>query len=241
MPQGGTLTFATTSKMLDETACQSIGISLKSGCYLEIAVSDTGIGMTKDVMEHIFEPFFTTKEIGKGTGLGLAAVYGAVKNHGGEIIVLSQTGLGSVFKIYLPLVAGESSELMLEDEAVFGSGGILLVDDEEMLLSISRDLLEGLGYTVYSAENGEHALEVFAAHRRDISLVILDMIMPMMGGTETFFRLREQASDLKILFCSGFSREGTGYESVGLGAGGFIQKPYSRYELSRAVAEALAS
>jgi PAS domain S-box-containing protein len=241
MPQGGTLNFATASRILDEASFRAMGISLEPGRYLEIAVSDTGVGMTKEVIEHIFEPFFTTKEVGKGTGLGLAAVYGTVKNHNGEISVESRPGIGSVFKIFLPLVAGEADKQSPKGEIVSGSGGILLVDDEDMVRSVGCDLLEGLGYTVYPAENGEHALEVFAAHRSNISLVILDMIMPKMGGSAAFQRLREQAPELKILFCSGFSREGTGNELMELGASGFIQKPYSRSELSRAVAEVLAS
>jgi CheY-like chemotaxis protein len=225
--------------MLDEAACRLMGIALAPGRYLEISVSDTGVGMTKSVMEHIFEPFFTTKAVGKGTGLGLATVYGAVKNHGGEINVQSQPGLGSVFKIFLPLSVDESGSQTPEDEAVTGSGGILLVDDEEMLREVGRELLEDLGYTVYLAEDGEHALDVFAAHRSEISLVILDMIMPKMGGFKVFQRLREQNPELKVLFCSGFSREETGDELVGLDASSFIQKPYNRTELSRAVAEAL--
>src|SRR5512133_1139369 len=239
MPNGGMLTYSTAVRMLDESACRSTGISLAPGRYLEIAVTDTGVGMTPAVMEHIFEPFFTTKGVGEGTGLGLAAVYGAVKCHGGDIIVKSQPGLGSIFKIFLPLVVDESSTQTSVDEVVSGSGGILLVDDEDMLRSVGRDLLEDLGYTVYLAENGEHALEVFAAHRNDISLVILDMIMPKMGGSEAFQLLRRQDPELKVLFCSGFSREGTGDELAGLGGSGFIQKPYSRSELSRAVASAL--
>jgi CheY-like chemotaxis protein len=240
MPQGGTLIYATTEKMIDEVSCRSMGISLDSGRYLEIAVSDTGVGMTKEVIEHIFEPFFTTKSVGKGTGLGLAAVYGTIKSHGGELTVQSQPGLGSIFKIFLPLVSDESSKQTLNNEVVFGSGGILLVDDEEMLRSVGRDLLEGLGYTVYLAENGVHALEMFSAHRSDISLVILDMIMPKMGGSETFLLLREQDPELNVLFCSGFSNEETGVELAGLGGSGFIRKPYNRYELSRSVAEILS-
>lgn len=239
MPQGGTLTYTTSLKMLDETACRLEGISLVPGRYLEISVTDTGVGMTKSVMQHIFEPFFTTKAVGKGTGLGLASVYGAVKNHGGEITVQSQPDHGSVFRMFLPLAGDDSDRQMFEDEAVTGSGGILLVDDEEMLRSVGRELLEGLGYTVFLAEDGEHALDVFAAHQSDISLVILDMIMPKMGGYKVFQRLREQNPEQKVLFCSGFSREGTGDELVGLDASGFIQKPYNRNELSRAVAEAL--
>jgi len=239
MPHGGTLRFATTEREMDEAACRSVGLSLPFGRYLEIAVSDTGSGMTKEVMEHIFEPFFTTKGVGKGTGLGLAAVYGAIKNHRGEICVNSQPGHGSVFKIYLPLVADDSNKQTIRNEVISGSGGILLVDDEEMLRSLGRELLEELGYTVYLAENGEQALEVFAAQRNEISLVILDMVMPKMGGKEAFMHLREQAPGLKVLFCSGYSCDGTGDELVELGASGFIQKPYNRGGLSRAVAAAL--
>jgi len=239
MPRGGTLTFATTIKILDEGSFRSMGISRATGRYLEIAVSDTGVGMTNDVMEHIFEPFFTTKDIGKGTGLGLASVYGAVKNHGGEISVQSQPGIGSVFRIFLPLVSNDPDRHTIPDEAVGGSGGILLVDDEEMLRSVGRDLLEDLGYTVFLAKNGEQALEVYADHRQEIALVILDMIMPKMGGKEAFLRLRKQSPELKVLFCSGFSREGTGDELAGLGADGFIQKPYNRNDLSRKVSDVM--
>jgi PAS domain S-box-containing protein len=239
MPKGGTLTFATAAIMLDEAACRSMGIVLTPGRYLEIAVFDTGEGMSKQVMEHIFEPFFTTKAIGKGTGLGLAAVYGAVRGHGGEMYVKSEPGVGSAFKMYIPLLEAGEVSLVCDHEAVTGSGGILLVDDEEILRAVGRDLLEDLGYTVYLAEDGEQALALFAARRNDIALVILDMIMPKMGGKEAFLRLRAEAPDLKILFCSGFSREGTSDELAGLGASGFIQKPYNRSELSRAVAEVL--
>ena len=239
MPQGGALTYATAVRIMDEYACRSSGVALTPGRYLEITVSDTGIGMTKEVVEHIFEPFFTTKESGKGTGLGLATAYGTVRSHHGDLHVQSQPGVGSVFRIYLPMMEEVMATAVRYGDAVVGDGGILLVDDEEFLREVGRDLLEDLGYTVYLAENGEHALEVFAVHRNEISLVIMDMIMPKMGGEEAFMRLREQAPELKVLICSGFSRDGTGDELVDLGANGFIQKPYNRSELSRAVAEAL--
>ncbi len=241
MPEGGTMTYATAEKQLDEIACRAANLSLEAGRYLEITVSDTGIGMTNSVIEHIFEPFFTTKETGKGTGLGLAAVYGTIKSHGGDISVLSKPGLGSVFRIYLPLVSAENGNKEQHDDYVTGNGGILIVDDEEMLREVGSDLLQDLGYTVYLAEDGEQALAIFAANRSAISLVILDVIMPKMGGKDAFLHLREQAPDLKVLFCSGFSPEGTGAELLQLGAVGFIQKPYTRSELSRAVAEALRS
>src|SRR6185369_9779076 len=119
-----------------------------------------------------------------------------------------------------------SSDLVFDGEVVAGKGGVLLVDDEEILREVGRDLLENLGYTVYLAENGAEALDVFARYRHDISLVMLDMIMPKMGGKEAFLRLREQAPELKVLFCSGFSNEGTGDELLSLGASGFIRKPF---------------
>ncbi len=238
MPQGGTLTYSTDKIILDDSVCHSLGITLAAGRYLEITVSDTGVGMTKAVMEHIFEPFFTTKAVGKGTGLGLAAVYGVVQSHQGKLTVQSVPGVGSVFKIFLPLVE-EAVPTLCDKGIITGNGGILLVDDEEILRDVGRGLLEDLGYTVYLAEDGEEALEVFALHRNDILLVILDVIMPKLGGKEAFFLLREQLPDLKVLFCSGFSREGTGDELKKIGANGFIQKPYNRSELSRAVAEVL--
>lgn len=239
MPQGGTLTYATDRKTLDDTSCRVLGLSLKPGQYLEISVSDTGVGMTKEVKEHIFEPFFTTKVVGKGTGLGLAAVYGTVLCHHGEIAVQSEPDIGSIFKIYLPLAEEYNSPVVGECEVVAGKGGILLVDDEEILREVGRDLLEELGYTVFLAEDGFRALEVYFAHRREISLVILDMIMPKMGGRETFLQMRELEPDVNVLFCSGFNSEGTGDELLKLGARGFVQKPYNRYVLSRAVAEAM--
>lgn len=239
MPHGGQLKYTTSVKMLDEVSCRSMGLSLTPGRYVEIAVSDSGLGMTKDVMDHIFEPFFTTKAVGKGTGLGLAAVYGTVQSHNGGLYVQSEPGVGTVFKIYLPMIHDEAGTIPSNMEAVVGSGGILLVDDEDILRNVGRELLEHLGYTVYLAENGADALDVFAAHRDEISLVILDMIMPKMGGKEAFIQLREQFPGVKVLFCSGFSSEGTSDELVNLGACGFIQKPYNRSELSRAVAKAL--
>jgi signal transduction histidine kinase/CheY-like chemotaxis protein len=239
MPNGGTLTYSTAIRDLDSAACRTLGTSLAPGRYLEIAVSDTGVGMAKELMGHIFEPFFTTKAIGKGTGLGLAAVYGTIQSHRGDLHVQSEPGIGSIFKIYLPLIEECSVHQVCSLEAISGSGGILLVDDEEILRNIGRDLLENLGYTVHLAENGEHALEVFAEYHGEISLVMLDMMMPVMGGKEAFLRLREHSPKLKILFCSGFSHDGTGDELVKLGASGFIQKPYNRSELSRAVAEVM--
>lgn len=239
MPQGGRLTYATARKTLDDASCRALGLALDPGHYLEISVSDTGVGMAPEVREHIFEPFFTTKGVGKGTGLGLAAVYGTVLCHHGGISVQSEPGVGSIFRMYLPLAEDDTLLEVCDSEAVLGKGGILLVDDEEILRDVGRDLLEELGYTVFLAEDGVRAMEVFFAHRNEISLVILDRIMPNMGGKETFLQLRELDPDINVLFCSGFNSEGTGDELLRLGARGFVQKPYNRYVLSRAVAEAM--
>jgi len=239
MPRGGTLTIATSVIMRHGSGSPQSGSTLAAGTYLQITVSDTGVGMTPQVMEHIFEPFFSTKETGKGTGLGLAAVYGTVRNLDGKITVQSEPGLGSNFTLYLPLAAEAVDFQVAPVEAVTGSGGILLVDDEEILREVGRDMLEDLGYTVFLAQNGVEALEVYEEHRDKIALVMLDMIMPKMGGKETCQRLHQKNPGIKILFCSGFHREGTEAELRELGAMGFIHKPYSRSELSRAVADSL--
>ena len=239
MPNGGTLTFSVMIKMIDDITCRTMNLVLPPGRYVEISVSDTGVGMGKELIEHIFEPFFTTKAIGKGTGLGLAAAYGTVRNHQGQLYVQSEPGVGSTFKMYLPAIEADIGTIASRSETVAGSGGILLVEDEKILRDVGRELLENLGYTVYLAENGEDALTVFAAHRNDISLVIMDVIMPKMGGKEAFLHLREQAPELKVLFCSGFSSAGSSDELEKIGAVGFIHKPYSRSGLSRAVAEAI--
>lgn len=239
MPQGGYIQFSTANVELDSAFCGSSPFSITPGQYIEISVSDSGKGMTKEIIQHAFEPFFTTKEIGKGTGLGLAAVYGTITDHHGSISVFSEPGIGTVFKLYLPLSVVEKPETTATNEYINGSGGILLVDDEKLLRDVGHDLLEGLGYTVYLAEDGERALEVYAAEKENISLVILDMLMPRMGGKETLVRLMKSYPDVRVLISSGFHQEGTVDELMALGAKGFLLKPYLLQELGKAVAEAI--
>jgi PAS domain S-box-containing protein len=241
MPGGGIITFTTANVDLDAGYCTSSVFSIDPGPYIEISVSDSGVGMSKDVVKRIFEPFFTTKDLGKGTGLGLAAVYGTVTDHHGCIGVFSEPGIGTVFKLYLPLSGEIKADIEQPQETVQGSGGILLVDDEEIIREVGQSLLEGLGYKVYLAEDGEQALEVYSKLRKQISLVILDMLMPKMGGKETLVRLRAKYPDIKILISSGFHQEGTADELEKLGAIGFLQKPYMRQELSKAVTDAIAA
>jgi two-component system, cell cycle sensor histidine kinase and response regulator CckA len=240
MPGGGTVTFATADLELDEEFCAVHAHQVAPGPFLEISVSDTGIGIAGKDLEHIFEPFFTTKAVGEGTGLGLAMAYGTVKSHNGLIDAFSEPGRGTTFKIYLPLAEGAVVALAETKDPVQGAGGILLVDDEPLLRELGRDLLAGLGYRVYLAENGAQALEVYAREKDDIVLVILDMIMPVLGGKETLQRLVTHYPEIIVLITSGFHHEENQDVLRELGAKGFLQKPYRGKDLARAVSEALA-
>jgi PAS domain S-box-containing protein len=236
MPLGGTLSFATTTVSLDANIELTHPFEITPGQFLELTLSDTGTGMTKGVIEHIFEPFYTTKSHGKGTGLGLSTVYGTIKNHHGAINIYSEPGMGTAFKVYLPTCC-EDPHTADAFESVSGSGGILVVDDEAILRSVAQDLLEDLGYTVYVAEGGNQALEIYARKSGQIQLVLLDMIMPGLSGKETLLRLQELNPEVKVLFCSGFHHEGTNDELIQLGAQGFIRKPYLPTAMSKAIAE----
>jgi PAS domain S-box-containing protein len=238
MPRGGTLAVSTRNVMMDENTGCSLNLPL--GRYVKFSIVDTGIGMDKGTQERIFEPFFSTKKMGRGTGLGLASVYGIIKNHGGAIEVESQLGEGTRFSIYLP--ASETQVRQSEDsppEMVKGSGTILLVDDEEMIIQVGGEILERIGYRVLSANSGEKAVELFKSFTEPIDLVILDMIMPEMSGAEVFYRLREIDPHAKVLLSSGYSMEEQARELLKKGCMGFIQKPYSMSDLARKVKGAI--
>jgi signal transduction histidine kinase/ActR/RegA family two-component response regulator len=216
--------------------------AIDSGKYVRITVSDSGIGMDKKTQERIFEPFFTTKAFGGGTGLGLASAYGIIKNHNGIINVYSEKGHGSTFKIYLP---ASDKQVIVEkfkrEEARGGSETILLVDDEEMVADIGKDLLEKLGYTVFVAAGGAEAIKLFQRHRDQIDLVILDMIMPDMSGGETFSRLRAIKPNAKILLSSGYSLDRRASAIMKQGCNGFIQKPFNLKKISHKIRQILDS
>jgi len=239
MPDGGVITFTTANIELDSRYCRTSTFTIAPGSYIEIAVSDNGTGMTEDIIKHVFEPFFTTKGVGKGTGLGLATVYGTVTDHHGSISIFSEPGTGTVFKIYLPLTSAKQTGTSCAEELICGTEGILLVDDEEILREVGKSLLESMGYRVYLAEDGQQALETYALEKANISLVILDLLMPRMGGKEALQRLMERHPDVNVLILSGFSQEGTVHDLNKLGAKGFLRKPYLCQELSKAVAEAI--
>jgi CheY-like chemotaxis protein len=239
MPEGGVITFATNNVELDSGDCELHVLPVDPGQFLEISVSDNGMGMSEDVVERIFEPFFTTKGVGKGTGLGLAAVYSTVREHHGSINVSSECGAGTIFRLYLPLSDGKKNVNTFSAEVTQGDGGILLVDDEALIRDMGRELLQNAGYRVFLAEDGEQALEVYAREKEKISLVILDMVMPRMGGKETLECLLESYPDVRVLIASGYHQESTVETLIDLGAKDFIQKPYSKFGLCKAVADTI--
>lgn len=240
MPNGGTLEFTLSNLFLDSEYCLNSGFDLAHGNYIEIAIRDTGVGISPDVLQRIFEPFFTTKEEGKGTGLGLAAVYGMVQEHHGAITVYSEPGNGTVFHIYLPLSEQVESHESVEDHSIpRGSGTILLIDDEELIRVAARAILTSLGYHVILAENGTEGVKTFKDIVDDVDLIILDMIMPVMGGREAFSKLRQIREDIPIIISSGFAKEEDMLELNTENPSGFLRKPFRKAELSQAVYDAL--
>jgi len=241
MPEGGKLIIETKNASLDEEYCR-IHLGAKPGDYVLASISDTGHGMDKETVEHIFEPFYTTKETGKGTGLGLAMVYGLVKNHGGYITCYSEPGEGTIFKIYLPIIEKEVEEGPEDMEKAMPRGGsetILLVDDEAFLRDLGEQMLAKFGYTVFAAHDGESALELYRQKKEDFSLVILDLIMPGMGGRRCLEELLKINSQAKIVIASGYSVNGPTREALEAGARGFISKPYDVRKMLKVVREVL--
>jgi CheY-like chemotaxis protein len=238
MPAGGTIYIETANATLDETF--SISYAIKPGRYARISVTDTGIGMDEKTKSRIFEPFFTTKEMGRGTGLGLASAYGIVKNHQGIIDVISEKGGGSTFIIYLP-ASGKlaSKEQKTTGEIVRGKETILVVDDEETVLRVSSELLTILGYKVIPAQSGKEALDIYGKHRSGIDLIILDMIMPDMGGGETFRLLKAISPGVRVILSSGYSMDDQTKKILDQGCKAFLQKPFNIDKLSQKIRYAL--
>ncbi len=238
MPGGGEIYLETGNVLLDEA--QAVSYALKPGKYVKISVTDTGTGMDPKTRERIFDPFFTTKGMGRGTGLGLAMVYGIIRGHGGVIHVNSELGRGTIFNIYLPASGKEAvMEKKQTGTIARGTGTILLVDDEQMVLNVSKDLLEYLGYRVYPAGSGQEAIAVLMEKRDEIDLVILDMIMPGMSGGDTFDCLREINPGIKVLLSSGYSINGEAQHIMERGCNGFIQKPFQLEKLSIKIGDIL--
>lgn len=238
MPSGGVLRVELQEALATDPRT-SEGGELRH--YVVLTVKDTGVGMDEHVRSRIFEPFFTTKEPGKGTGLGMAMVYGIVRNHGGFIDVQSEVGKGTTVRVYLPVANAQTAE---EKEMSSGttegsSELILVVDDEEPLCNLLRDVLIRRGYRVLVARSGEEAIELYQRWRDEVDLVILDMIMPGMSGQETFDAILALNPNARVLLSSGYTQEGAAGEILRKGARGFLQKPYLITELTAKVREVL--
>lgn len=244
MPKGGTLNITTKNIVFDQNYCDASSFELIPGEYIAIDVRDDGEGIPKDVQERVFEPFFTTKAHGKGTGLGLAAVYGTVCMHDGAITVYSELEMGTRFHIYLPVLVETEDVLLYNTDDLdmidSGSGTILVVDDEEVVRTTAKMLLTFLGYDVLLAVDGVDGLERFKQNSDKIKVVILDMIMPHMGGADTFRAIREIAPDAKVIISSGFIRDESIAALLKEGVVGFLPKPYQRKELAQILSECLS-
>jgi PAS domain S-box-containing protein len=238
MPDGGTLTLRT--RNVSHLEIVSSQFQPKAGRYVEFQVTDTGVGMTPETMDRIFDPFFTTKEMGRGTGLGLASVFGIVKGHGGTIDVASQPGHGTTFTLHFPAIDQTPIERRRMKRTITpGSGVVLLVDDEAMVLEAGSRMLEKLGFTILRAGGGQEAIDIFRQKMAEIDLVILDIVMPGIGGEEVYRRIKQIRPDVKVLVSSGFDCSGRMPEILKRDGNGFIQKPYSLSELSSKLQEAL--
>ena len=241
MPSGGTLTIETRNADLDASLSDQ-GRDIVPGRYVVLAVTDTGCGISRENQTHLFEPFFSTKEHGKGTGLGLAMVFGVVKQSGGYICVSSEIGRGSTFKIYLPRVNGVSPTARpekTEDRARGGTETVLLVEDEEQVRRISRRCLEISGYHVLEAENGVDALMKAGSHEGRIDLVVTDVVMPRMGGRELAERMTKLRPLARVLFVSGYTDDAIVHHDVERARLDFLQKPFTHESLARKVREVL--
>ena len=231
MPAGGDLYIQTKNELLDEDVA---GVySVRPGKYVAISITDTGTGMDENTLKRIFDPFFTSKDKELGTGLGLASAYGIIQNHDGIILAESEKGQGATFRIYLPATEKPViDELQANQNILVGTETILLVDDEEMIIDVGAQILKKLGYEVLTARHGMEAIEVYQQNRQKVAMVILDLIMPEMGGGETYDRLKEIDPQVKVLLSSGYSLDGQATEILKRGCDGFIQKPFSMEDLS---------
>jgi PAS domain S-box-containing protein len=241
MPKGGRITIETAGVMLDDTYAKT-HMGVKPGEYVMIAVSDNGHGMDVETRRQIFEPFFTTKERGKGTGLGLATVYGIVKQAGGDIWVYSELGKGTAFKLYFPRVTEAATDL--RDGSVAAPQGaetILVVEDEQGVRELTTKILERLGYRVLAAASGAEALEIAKSHSGQIALAVTDVVMPNMSGAQLAAELRNTQPKIKVVFISGYTENAISQHGVLEEGVAFLAKPFSRESLARKLREVLGT
>jgi len=240
MPDGGTLTIGIANVVLDEVYAAS-HVDVQPGEYVQLTISDTGVGMSDQVHAHLFEPFFTTKELGKGTGLGLAIVYGIVKQNGGHIRVYSEIGQGTTFKIYLPRAeegrAPVRAHHTITARGMRGTETILLVEDDAAVRDLAVQILQVHGYRILAAQDGMEALQVSQEHKEPIHLLLTDLVMPQINGRELAGRLRSQRSEMQVLFMSGYADEVIGHNSLAEEGVAFLPKPLTVESLTQKVRE----
>jgi PAS domain S-box-containing protein len=238
MPDGGDIFIQTENVYLSDDYCKPFEVP--AGNYVKASVTDTGVGISKDIIERIFEPFFTTKEIGQGTGLGLASAYGIIKNHNGVIKVYSELGNGTTFNIYLPASDEKvAQDIQVNSELLKGKEKILLVDDEEGTIRVEKLMLKKLGYSVMPALSGQEAVQLYKENKLTLDLVALDMIMPEMNGKDTYEELKRINPKVKVLLVSGYSLNKQIEELMNKGCNGFIQKPFDIVQLSQKIREVI--
>jgi two-component system, cell cycle sensor histidine kinase and response regulator CckA len=240
MPDGGRLVLTTRTVDIGEDFCRIHSYG-SPGEYVLLSVSDTGVGMDSATLDRIFEPFFTTKEMGRGAGLGLAAVYGVVKQHGGFVNVYSEPGQGTTFRVYLPLssAAPEKPEPAASPHPESGNETILVADDNEALRELACEALTSRGYHVIPAKNGQEAVTLFTANSKEIGLALLDVAMPLLNGRDAYSRMRALAPGLPVIFTTGHSAETASLESKIHEGAAFLQKPYDLETLHRIVRNTL--
>jgi two-component system, cell cycle sensor histidine kinase and response regulator CckA len=240
MPKGGQLLIETHNIELDSHYCK-LHTEAQPGRYVQLSVCDTGMGMDAGTLERIFEPFFTTKEIGKGTGLGLATVLGIVKQHGGFLDVYSEPGKGTAFHVYLPASEGVAEPLQHAEQAPArgGTEAILVAEDHEGMREMAREILDVLGYRLILARDGEEAVRAFAARQNDVSLLLLDVVMPKMDGIDAYEQISKIRSGVPVIFTSGYSDHGPQLSFLLAKGATVLQKPYGSKVLARKVRELL--
>jgi PAS domain S-box-containing protein len=241
MPQGGEMTFSSRTIMLDAGYCSTSHFPIEPGRHIAVCIADTGFGMDDGTRKRMFEPFFTTKEKGKGTGMGLAAVYGTVRSHKGTLEVDSLQGKGTAFTILLPLADIEGGGHAGQDQAQEKSGpiSILVIEDEPIVAKATCRMLEMMGHRVRHCANGQEALETFRSQARLIDLIFLDMVMPQLSGKEVFGQLVKIDPRVRVIVMSGYSEEGDAMMLLTHGAAGFLQKPFTIDELAESVEKAV--
>ena len=239
MPEGGRLSITSETVDLDKNALANEHFEVVVGPYVRIVIEDTGTGMSKVTKDRVFEPFFTTKDVGKGTGLGLASVYGCVKQHNGYITVDSHLGIGTQFNIYLPVIKSTGPIESVKDEVALdpGKGDLLVVDDETVFREILKEIFDDLGYTVHCCTDGSEAVAFYREHRSTNQVVILDMNMPKMNGLDCFRRLKEINANVKVIISSGYGENNDRATMQSEGVLAFVQKPYRAADLAKKIKE----